>query len=82
MTPQSFPDKRRILPSSKKAQLYIAHAHSLKYAVFLLDFLLDASVPSVVYVFLKKLIGAQVVLVAAEPAPCPPSPFASPVLFL
>lgn len=54
----------------KKAQLYIALAHSLKYAVFLLDFLLDASVPSIIYAFLAKFVGAQVVLVGSRA--CPP----------
>lgn len=80
MTPHSLPYRRHILLSGRKAQLYIAHHHSLKYVVFLLDFLLDASVPSIFYVFLTKLIGAQVVLVAAEPvcvSPPPPPPFAS-----
>lgn len=72
VTPHSLPYRRRILLSGKKAQLYIAHPHSLKYVVFLLDFLLDASVTSIVYVFLTKPIGAQVVLVGAEPVCLPP----------
>jgi len=69
MTPQSLPHRRSILLSSRKSRLYIACARSLKCAVFLLDLLLDASVPSIVYVFLTNLGGAQVVLLAAEPVP-------------
>lgn len=72
--PSLFPTRDVYFFQVKRIDLYIAHAYSLKYAVFLLD----ASLPSIIYVFLKKLVGAQVVLVAAEQA----SLFASSVLFL
>lgn len=58
-----------MLLSSKKAQLFIAYGSSLKYAIFLLDFLLDTSIPSIICVFLAKIVGVQVVLLVAQPVP-------------